>query len=87
MGQPGMRVTVDAAMRARDVSRPGTGADLPDQADRSDRSVPSASRPEPAPTEHDGSEAQAEQDRSEQGGRQSKVARRRFSKRQAHARR
>ncbi|MFI0411278.1 hypothetical protein [Actinomadura sp. 3N508] len=33
MGQPGMRVTVDAAMRARDVSRPApdgeqaTGAD------------------------------------------------------------
>ncbi|TDC66734.1 hypothetical protein E1200_16280 [Actinomadura sp. GC306] len=23
MGQPGMRITVDAAMRARDVSRPG----------------------------------------------------------------
>ncbi|MFG2247216.1 hypothetical protein [Spirillospora sp. NPDC048823] len=24
MGQPGMRITVDAAMRARDVSRPRT---------------------------------------------------------------
>jgi hypothetical protein len=27
MGQPGMRVTVDAAMRARDVSRPGIDPD------------------------------------------------------------
>lgn len=27
MGQPGMRVTVDAAMRARDVSRPRDGGE------------------------------------------------------------
>ncbi|MEV3925832.1 hypothetical protein [Actinomadura coerulea] len=30
MGQPGMRITVDAAMRARDVSRPrGEGGEPP----------------------------------------------------------
>lgn len=34
MGQPGMRVTVDAAMRARDVSRPWSEA--ADPADRVD---------------------------------------------------
>ncbi|MFS2295443.1 MAG: hypothetical protein FWJ90_22550 [Actinomadura sp.] len=27
MGQPGMRITVDAAMRARDVSRPRDGGE------------------------------------------------------------
>lgn len=29
MGQPGMRITVDAAMRARDVSRPRPGGEEP----------------------------------------------------------
>ncbi|MFF5260400.1 hypothetical protein ACFY4C_15760 [Actinomadura viridis] len=29
MGQPGMRITVDAAMRARDISRPRTEGEEP----------------------------------------------------------
>jgi hypothetical protein len=40
MGQPGMRVTVDAAMRARDVSRPMTDDETP-AADKPAGSSPS----------------------------------------------
>ncbi|XRQ12499.1 hypothetical protein ACN3XK_16875 [Actinomadura welshii] len=49
MGQPGMRITVDAAMRARDVSRtrPGGGDAQPAQA--AGRGAPGDGKPADAP--------------------------------------
>jgi hypothetical protein len=82
MGQPGMRVTVDAAMRARDVSRPGIA---PDPGEVS--SGPPA-HSEAATEGRRGVRGMAERDDTEgrpQRDRRGKGERRRLSKRHARA--
>jgi hypothetical protein len=85
MGQPGMRVTVDAAMRARDVSRPGIA---PDPGEVSPGSAP-PTEAAAGGGEHD-VRGTAERDDVEgrpQRDRRGKGERRRLSKRHARARR
>jgi hypothetical protein len=84
MGQPGMRVTLDAAMRARDVSR----SDL-DPAPAVPESAPPASDPRSSgDAEHAPMQQRSEPDaRPQRDRRGSKAERRRLSKRHARARR
>ncbi|SRR6266545_813503 len=102
MGQPGMRVTVDAAMRARDVSRPWTDDD---PADRSPATGPavsatpatSATPTTPATSATPGGADHIDRDQRDGGDRdqddrpqrqrRGKAERRRLSKRHARARR
>jgi hypothetical protein len=76
MSQPGMRVTVDAAMRARDVSRPGAD----DAAGHTDDGRESGSTDGRNP-EASGSARKSSRPKSAKGER------RRLGKRQAAARR
>ena len=50
MGQPGMRITVDAAMRARDVSRDGPDGAEPAAGDPGPRGDPAKSAEAPRRT-------------------------------------
>ncbi|MFI0480621.1 hypothetical protein [Actinomadura sp. 9N215] len=59
MGQPGMRITVDAAMRARDVSRPRPEGEQPPGADRGSGNGPAAAT-EPGSGSGSGGRQQAE---------------------------
>jgi hypothetical protein len=90
MGQPGMRVTVDAAMRARDVSRPGIAADPGEvPATQGDGGETAGGATGGTDGERD-VRGTAERDDAEsrpQRDRRSKGERRRLSKRHARARR